>query len=198
MDDKKRIICFGDSNTYGYDPRPYFGGRYQENAIWTKLLEKSGYEAVNLGMNGRCIPSSEYQARAAMECIQSFKPFNLLTIMLGTNDLLGGRTIRAEQVAARMSAFLNFIIDSMGEIKILLISPPVLKPGEWVTDGRLTSESARLGGLYRIAADNAGADYADAAAWDIETAFDGVHFTENGHARFAEKLAEKLSEKLLH
>ena len=32
----RRILCFGDSNTYGYDPR---GGRYDENTRWTKRLD---------------------------------------------------------------------------------------------------------------------------------------------------------------
>ena len=30
-----KILCFGDSNTYGYDPRGYFGGRYDHPYIVT-------------------------------------------------------------------------------------------------------------------------------------------------------------------
>ncbi len=33
-----RILCFGDSNTYGYDPRGYFGGRYDAGDRWVDLL----------------------------------------------------------------------------------------------------------------------------------------------------------------
>ena len=25
---RQKILCYGDSNTYGYDPRAYLGGRY--------------------------------------------------------------------------------------------------------------------------------------------------------------------------
>ena len=32
------IICFGDSNTYGYDPRGYFGGRYDADSRWVDIL----------------------------------------------------------------------------------------------------------------------------------------------------------------
>ena len=28
------VICFGDSNTYGYDPRSYLGGRYDPDSRW--------------------------------------------------------------------------------------------------------------------------------------------------------------------
>ena len=34
-----RLICFGDSNTYGYDPRSFFGGRYPGR--WTDLLAEN-------------------------------------------------------------------------------------------------------------------------------------------------------------
>ena len=33
-----KILCFGDSNTYGYDPRSYFGGQYPARHRWVDLL----------------------------------------------------------------------------------------------------------------------------------------------------------------
>lgn len=35
----RRIICFGVSNTYGYDPCSYLGGRYPKSLRWTGRLE---------------------------------------------------------------------------------------------------------------------------------------------------------------
>ena len=32
------VICFGDSNTYGYDPRSYLGGRYDPDSRWVDIL----------------------------------------------------------------------------------------------------------------------------------------------------------------
>ena len=56
------IWCFGDSNTYGYDPRGFFGGRY--DAPWPELLEeKTGFEVINDGRNGRMMPVREYELR---------------------------------------------------------------------------------------------------------------------------------------
>ena len=53
-----RLLCFGDSNTYGYDPRSYAGDRYPPESRWTDLLaEISGWEVVNMGLNGREIPT---------------------------------------------------------------------------------------------------------------------------------------------
>lgn len=33
------VICFGDSNTYGYDPRGYFGGRYDAGSRWVDMYQ---------------------------------------------------------------------------------------------------------------------------------------------------------------
>ena len=52
----RKIVCFGDSNTYGYDPRSYLGGRYPEFIRWTGLLKAAGWEVWNKGENGLSIP----------------------------------------------------------------------------------------------------------------------------------------------
>lgn len=43
-----KILCIGDSNTYGYDPRSFFGDRYPEDVRWTDNLgacERTGFRA---------------------------------------------------------------------------------------------------------------------------------------------------------
>ncbi len=49
-----KVLCIGDSNTYGYDPRSYFGSRYPAEVRWTGRLE--GHEVLNCGMNGLAVP----------------------------------------------------------------------------------------------------------------------------------------------
>lgn len=40
---KMNVTCFGDSNTYGYDSRGYFGGRYDPDSRWVDILaEETG------------------------------------------------------------------------------------------------------------------------------------------------------------
>ena len=57
-------------------------------------------------------------------------------------------------------------------------------------DDDLEEESQDLGRAYRELADQKGCLFADSAEWGIEMTYDGVHFSEEGHAVFAQRLEE--------
>ena len=174
------IICFGDSNTYGYDPRGYFGGRYDADSRWVDILAReTGWTVCNMGQNGREIPSA---APAFLD------DTNLLIVMLGTNDLLRGRS--PEQATERLERFLSGI--SLDRSKILLIAPPPVTLGAWVPSQQLIDESHAFARLCQTLAEQMGIHFADAGKWDIPLAYDGVHFTEQGHRAFAAGLLEVL------
>ena len=174
------IICFGDSNTYGYDPRSYLGDRYDVDSRWVDILaEETGWTVRNLGENGREIPTSAPDFPADTD---------LLIVMLGTNDLLQGRS--PEQAAARLERFLSDI--SLDRSKIFLIAPPPMKQGTWVLDQQFIDDSRTFARLCQTLAEQLGIRFADAGKWDIPLAYDGVHFTEQGHRAFAARLLEEL------
>ena len=175
-----KVICFGDSNTYGYDPRGYFGGRYDADSRWADILSaETGWTVCNMGQNGREIPSTAPAFLADTD---------LLIVMLGTNDLLQGRS--PEQTAERLNRFLSAI--SLGQSKIMLIAPPPMTLGEWVSSQQLIDDSRTFARLCRALAKRMGVRFADAGKWDISLAYDGVHFTEQGHKAFATGLLEEL------
>lgn len=176
----KTLLCLGDSNTYGYDPRSFFGSRYPEDVRWTGRL--SGLNVINYGVNGATIPRS---GTVFAELIKSKAP-DLTTVMLGSNDLLQGSGVA--QVADRMEAFLSPIITAGRPV--LLIAPPPMRYGEWVQSEKVLAASKELGGSYRGLAGRMNILFADSGEWDIDLAFDGVHFTSEGHASFARKLQE--------
>lgn len=161
------MICFGDSNTYGYDPRSFLGDRYPAEDRWVDILAKKlGWEAVNAGMNGREIP------RRAVK----FESADLLLILLGTNDLLQGNS--PAEVRNRMKSFLESL--DFDKTKIILITPPPLKLGAWVPDQALVDASKSLNfndlGVRCV------------GPWELPMTFDGVHMTEEGHAMLAKYL----------
>lgn len=183
-----RVICFGDSNTYGYDPRSYFGGQYPAESRWVDLLaEKTGWEIINAGENGREIPRREYELIQVNQML-SQRPVDLLIVMLGTNDLLQGAT--TETAAARMEVFLTQL--PLSKEQILLIAPPTMQSGEWVTEKSLITASEQLAECYQVLAGQLGVYFADADKWNIGLTFDGVHFSEEGHKSFAGNIFRRI------
>ena len=141
-----RILCFGDSNTYGYDPRGFFGDRYDAGDRWVDLLAKqTNHEIINAGANGREIPRNPYVLRLLAE----HAPVDIFLVMLGTNDLLQGAS--AKEAAARMEAFLNQLFPHCKQF--LLVAPPPMKRGAWVPTNELVSESIHLAEEYKLLAE---------------------------------------------
>ena len=174
------VICFGDSNTYGYDPRSYLGGCYGPDSRWVDILaEETGWTVRNLGENGREIPTVAPSFPADTD---------LLIVMLGTNDLLQGRS--PDQAAESLNRFLSGI--SLDRSYILVIAPPPVKRGAWVPDQQLIDDSHTFARLCQTLAEQLGIRFADAGKWDVPLAYDGVHFTEQGHKAFAAGLLEEL------
>lgn len=177
-----KIICFGDSNTYGYNPYSPFGGRYEKNSRWTDILaEKTGWEVINQGENGRSIPGSG-------TILSLPEDTDWLIVMLGTNDILQGW--EPKQTAEHMEIFLLPIVPKTG--KILLIAPPPMAPGQWVSDPDLIDRSAALSRDYRSVAERLHIRFADAGSWNIELSFDGKHFTPQGHLVFADSIYKEI------
>lgn len=202
-----RILCFGDSNTYGYDPRLGSTGRYPESQRWTgRLNALQDVHVRNLGMNGARIPRN---ANYVEEICLSESP-DLITIMFGSNDVLEkvayAEQIRlrlspgevAERVAFDMGKFLGEVQGRLaGEASpvIVLIAPPLMTRGTW-TDERIVDEVKRLAPLYGELAADLGVSFLDASSWPLELCFDGVHLTEEGHRVFFENIKPALTAKI--
>lgn len=93
---KKSILCYGDSNTWGYIPGE--GGRFASNVRWPGVVSKllrTNYRITEEGLNGRTTslddtlsPMIERNGLKMFGAIMaSHKPVDLAVIMLGTNDL---------------------------------------------------------------------------------------------------------------
>lgn len=172
------VVCFGDSNTYGCDPRSILGGRYRD--CWTDIVAaKTGWKVRNMGVNGREIPRTAPGIPSGTD---------LLIVMLGSNDLLQGSG--PEEAAGKLERFLSGL--SQPRDRVLLIAPPPMSRGAWVPDQQLIENSREYARRCRSLAGRLGIGFADAGDWNIPMAYDGVHFTEEGHRAFADGLLKTL------
>ena len=212
---KKRILCFGDSNTWGYDPR---GGRYDEETRWPMRLQKllgEDFAVVEEGFNGRtCVYDDPieggYKSGAAYlpPCLMSHCPLDLVIIMLGTNDTKRRFGLTPMTIGEGMMQLIRltklYAADTQGDPpKVLIVAPPPIRDnllksrhgecfGEQaieVSKG-LAAEYARIAKLLRC-------EFFDAASWAEVSSIDAVHFTREGHLGLAEGLFRKIQQILI-
>ena len=90
---RRRVLCFGDSNTYGYDPAR--DGRYGDDERYPMVLQDllgDGWSVIEEGLPGRTavfddpITEGMNGLRVITPILMSHAPLDTVTIMLGTND----------------------------------------------------------------------------------------------------------------
>ena len=110
----KSVLCFGDSNTWGYIPLK--GERLSRAERWPGIMQKSlgeSYYVIEEALNGRTTVFDEpfrdgRNARTTLlSVLESHAPLALLIIMLGTNDLRAPRKIKMTVDYGMISAIIS-------------------------------------------------------------------------------------------
>ena len=129
------VLCYGDSNTYGYNPAN--GLRYPENVRWTGILQEllgEGYRVIEEGCNGRTTifddPAEGWKngLMYLKPCLNTHKPVDFVIMMLGSNDLKEVFCAKpkeiAEGAAVLVKVIKEFTEEKQGFVpKIILVSP---------------------------------------------------------------------------
>ena len=211
---KKHIVCFGDSNTHGYDAKT--GGRFDETERWCCLLQKNlgeGYLIIEEGLSGRttCFEDPIHEGLCGLDyiypCLMSHEPVDLLIIMLGTNDTKERFGSSAACIALglkRLIAKAIAVTDSWrgGEPNILVVTPQNIDKKYIGSDVGTTmgsgcaEKSEGLANEFEKIAELMGCHYLDAnqAVLAETNQVDFMHLTKEGHKQLAEALAEKVKE----
>ena len=204
----KKIVCYGDSNTWGYVP--VTGKRYPKGVRWTSLLaEYTGAEVIEEGLNGRTtvFPDELAPYRTGSDyieaCVDSHSPFDLLIVMLGTNDMKTYVCNCADASAKGAARICRMARNVCPDIDILLVSPIVL--GLWRTEMgpmfQLNKESLentyKFGPLFEAQAVENGFYFLDAARFAEPSKGpmgDATHMDPENHKKLARAIADKVLE----
>ena len=211
---QKRILCYGDSNTYGYIPT---GGRYDEHTRWPMRMQAllgTGYAVIEEGFNGRtCVfddpVEGGYKSGVTYlpPCLMSHNPLDAVIIMLGSNDTkvrfgmtpmtIGQSMMQLVRVAKQ------YAVNEAGEAShIIIATPPRILDNLMQTrhaecfgeqaiavSAGLSRELRRISKLMRC-------DFFDAVPYAEVSPLDAVHMTEQGHLRLAEAMAKKIRQEI--
>lgn len=206
----KNILCFGDSNTWGYEPLA--ACRYPIDVRWTGVLQDSlgdGFRVIEEGLNGRTNATNEADRpmRSGLDALpillESHRPLDLVVIMLGTNDLKHDFGLTALQIADGAREVCRAILDcehlADDPPQILLISPTHVESVP--ADERqlflgAMEKSRELAVHYQAIANDLGLHFLDASKIVIKTDIDGVHWNIDQHQTFGVELAKVAKRKL--
>ena len=207
----KNILCFGDSNTWGYEP--LVARRYPADVRWTGVLQKAlgdGFWVIEEGLNGRTNVTNEEERpmRSGLDVLpvllESHRPLDLVVIMLGTNDLKHDFNLSAEQIADGARQVCRSVIDCEYLVddppQILLISPThielVTAEEQDLLIGAI-EKSRELAEHYQAVAKDLGIHFLDASKIVLKTDLDGVHWDANQHYKFGEELSVRIRQNYL-
>ena len=207
---QKRILCYGDSNTYGYIPT---GGRYDEHTRWPMRMQRllgDGYAVIEEGFNGRTCAFDDpveggYKSgvKYMPPCLMSHNPLDAVLIMLGTNDTKARFGMTPMTIGQSMMQLVRtaklFAVNEQGEsARVFIVAPPPIldnlndtRHAECFGE-RAVAVSAGLAKEFRRISKLMRCDFFDAAPYAEVSRLDAVHMTAQGHIRLGEAMAEKM------
>ena len=201
---QKNILCFGDSNTWGYIPGT--GERYAPEVRWPGVMAAAlgaGYHISEDGLNGRTtgfdFPWADCRngQSALPYALLSQRPLDLVIIALGINDLTVVDSAFSAKSAAgliRKARMLQAVPDAgtrifRDDVKILIVGPAPVHPDyDRMFNTEYYADSCRL-------AEN-GVEYLNAGDYAAASPVDCVHYTPESHRELGLAIARKVREML--
>ncbi len=203
-----RILCIGDSNTWGYNP--VNGRRFEKR--WPKILGEMmpDSEIIEEGLCGRTVISrdDEQPERCGIDSLRmllmSHAPVDLVIVMLGTNEFKSVFHANARYIAKGIRAYIRtiknpFLWEKTYIPRLLVISPILLRDNiqereefytgfdaySLIQSQKLAEETARICESYQV-------DFMDAADYAQASETDGIHMDEENHRKLAQAVYEKI------
>ena len=203
-----RILCIGDSNTWGYNPKT--GWRIANR--WTKVLGAMcpEHDIIEEGLNGRTVDSvdSTFPERRVLSNLKaillSHKPVYMVVIMLGTNEFKTIFPSTAEYVGKGIEECIEMILDKnmwdrFPVPKLLVVSPVTIRRELKVNgdvfggfDEKSVDESEKLAGVLRKICEKYEVDFMNAAEYAEASLIDNIHMDEENHVKLGETMAERV------
>lgn len=194
----QRIMCFGDSNTYGYSPGG--GRRMGIHTRWPCLL--GTLLDCRVLEEGACGRAAFYHAGGPQQqtlhvfeqALLRHAPLDGIVLMLGTNDCRSACTPDAQAIACQIGRYLQCARQFYPASRVLLIAPAPVLPCENTVIGPTTQRAAALSQalplLLSLLAGQAGCLFLDAGQIVCVSPADGVHLDQAAHAALAEAVAQ--------
>ena len=218
----KNILCYGDSNTWGYIPladHSALKSRYSLDERWPGILQALlgvNYYVIEEGLNSRTTnldyaPPPDRNGKTYLpSCLYSHAPLDLVILALGGNDLKTYFNRSVEEIKDGLGELVDIIqsseygaaLQAAPKVLITTTGIPLLFTEKYVDENGVAflagavKKAEALVGLYAQLAKEKRCYYLDLSKEVVPSEIDGVHFDQAAHRRCAELLRDKIKEIL--
>ena len=195
----KTILCFGNSNTWGFNPLN--GTRLPKSMRWPGVLHGRLGEGVHLieeGLNGRTVfgfyPDGNplNGAESLLANLEAYAPVQVLVVFLGINDLFCERGITAAAIAQKLEQTVASAAQKNPDMRTVILPPLPVRDGvrQELLYGHEISESRLFASAYEAAARRLGCRFFDPAGIIEASGIDGVHIDADNHIKLGLHLGD--------
>jgi lysophospholipase L1-like esterase len=207
MNRRPTILCYGDSNTWGFDPRD--GSRLPEDIRWPGVLRRClgrRFSIVEDGLNGRTLCSFGMEgdplngSAHLIGAVKAYDHLDLTIIYLGINDLFADPHIAVPALGAELEEMLDRLHDLRPSMSVLVLPPlPVNVSREHLAFfHEQVEKSFGLSGAFREVADRKGCHFLDPSRAISASRLDGVHIEAEQHIKLGLHLCVRVREIVSH
>lgn len=200
------LLCFGDSNTWGFNPATW--ERYPQDIRWPGVLQNElgeSYRVIEDGQNGRTAIEGKAFAGfntskvALVSTLANHGPLDLVILMLGTNDLLMRSSVSPDDVGKGIDVLLD-IIRSSGAgpggnaPAVLLLAPPPIgsHTGEIDAPESAVTQSHLFAERYASIAADFDCAFLDTGEIVRSSEIDGSHLDASEHTKLGLAVAKRV------
>ena len=205
----KKILCFGDSNTYGFVPQS--GLRYDINTRWTGILQtlcNNEFEITEAGCNNRTafIDNPAGINQTGYKILPEYLKtnfFDIIILAIGINDLQRFFNPTLNEFEQGMEKLIQITKNLSPKSKIILICPSKLNLAginngifSYQFDKISVEKSGKLSPIYKSLAEKYKCHFIDLNNIVDVSPLDGLHFSAESHKKIAENLYKNLKQTI--
>lgn len=205
----KKVLCFGDSNTYGFVPGKCT--RYDKNTRWTGVLQAlcgSDFSIIEGGCNNRTafVDNPAGAEQTGYKILPEYFTkdyFDIVVLAIGINDLQLFFRPTLEEFEQGIEKLIKITKDLSPNAKIILVCPSKLdlagiKSGvfSFQFDEISVEKSYHLPQIYKKLAEKYACELVDLNEIVKVSPLDGLHFSAESHKTIAENLYKNLKQTI--
>ena len=205
----KKVLCFGDSNTYGFVPEKCT--RYDKNTRWTGVLQAlcdSDFSIIEGGCNNRTafVDNPAGVEQTGYKILPEYFTkdyFDIVVLAIGINDLQLFFKPTLEEFEQGIEKLIKITKDLSPNAKIILVCPSKLdlagiKSGvfNFQFDETSVEKSYHLPQIYKKLAEKHACKLVDLNEIAKVSPLDGLHFSAESHKKIAENLYKNLKQTI--